>query len=71
MSLSPLFKEYQILMSLDINNQEVLDIINEDILLVTKKNSVAEDLLLLVLTIAIEPLSKVFTKFSVSEGFLI
>ena len=39
------------------------------ILLVTKKNSVDEDLLLSLYTIAIEPLSKVLTKFSVSEGF--
>jgi len=41
------------------------------ILLVTKKNSVDEDLLFPRLTIAIEPLSKVFTKFSISLGFFI
>jgi len=41
------------------------------ILLVTKKNSVDEDLFLPLLTIAIDPLSKVLTKFSVSLGFFI
>jgi len=41
------------------------------ILLVTKKNSVEEELFFPLLTIAIEPLSKVLTKFSVSIGFFI
>jgi len=41
------------------------------ILLVTKKNSVDEELFLPLLTIAIDPLSKVLTKFSVSLGFFI
>jgi len=44
---------------------------NSGILVVTKKNSVDEDLFLLLLTIAIDPFSKVFTKFSVSLGFFI
>ena len=41
------------------------------ILLVTKKNSVEEELFLPLLTMAIEPLSKGLTKFSISEGFFI
>jgi len=41
------------------------------ILVVTKKNSVDEDLFLPLLTIAIDPLSKVLTKFTVSLGFFI
>ena len=44
---------------------------NSGILVVTKKNSVDEDLFLPLLTIAIDPLSKVLTKFTVSLGFFI
>ena len=44
---------------------------SSEILFVTKKNSVDEELLFPLLTIAIEPISKVLIRFLVSLGFLI